>query len=134
MADEKDNPTPEASGAGTKAHKTSKAEQAKLPGGADFDVDNASAEDFDKHTEILRRRQVVGSLAPQAASAAPVPVTIVDPLASAPAPAQDGITKYDRRNGNPQTLPAKAWALLLPEDLENFEDAPVQPTKPADLT
>ena len=60
------------------ADKPTKAELAKLPGGADFDVDNASTEDFDKHAEILRRRSLVGSLS-TATQAAPAATAVAVP-------------------------------------------------------
>lgn len=34
------------------------------PGGINFDVNNASAEDFARHEEILRRRAIVANLSP----------------------------------------------------------------------
>lgn len=66
------------------------------PGGEEFDADNASAEDFAKHEEILRRRSVLAGFAP------PVAVTLVDSAAAVAQPTptgdikavKDGETRY----------------------------------------
>lgn len=110
------------------ADKPTKAELAKLPGGADFDVDNASSEDFDKHTEILRRRKAVADLT------APVQqVALVDaPVAASTGYSLPEVTKVRKDNGNPISMPEKAWSLLPAEDLEQFEDAPTHVDKPKD--
>lgn len=104
------------------ADKPKAPDAATLPGGAAFDVDNATPEDFDKHAELLRRRALVAGYAPAA--------TAVETTAAA-APE---VTKLRRDNGNPISMPQKAWDLLPADDQAQFEDAPVHVEKPTETT
>lgn len=130
MADETNQPTSDASGAGTKAHKPSKAEQAKLPGGADFDVAGATPEDFDKHFEILERHAKIASLTP---AAAPVPVTVVDGPTAEPAPVQPPLVTKTDKHGEQHSLPQATWDALGAKRLAEYKDAKPQPATPAEL-
>ncbi len=79
------------------AEKQSKSELAKLPGGVDFDVDNASEEDYAKHIGILRRRKEVADASVQDAATEPVTTVKATPLAPNPTDiraVKDGETRY----------------------------------------
>ncbi len=124
MADESNKPKDPAEGAGTKAHKPTKAELAKLPGGEDFDVDNASPEDFEKHAEILRRRQLVGGLVPQAASAA-VAAPVDPATAVAPGP-NPGDIRAVNKAGEERYFSPETWA-LMGENTFGWKEAVAKP-------
>jgi hypothetical protein len=115
--------------------------KAKLPGGADFDPEDASADMIEEHIRILEARNKLKALtdpeqpaapALSASAAAPVPVTLVEAPTSPTAPGPKLITKVDE-HGNEQSLPQAVWNALGAANLAKFTDVPTQPAKPASL-
>lgn len=103
------------------ADKPTKAELAKLPGGAEFDVDNASEEDYAKHISVLRRRKEVAD-----ASAPVQQVALVDaPAAAVPAEPNPNDIKA-MKNGEVRYFDAITWAQLDP-DKDGWEETVAKP-------
>lgn len=105
------------------ADKTHKPELAKLPGGADFDVDNATPEDFEKHAEILRRRSLVGSLTTPSADA-PAAGFQAPAVGVPAAPAPDDIRAV--KDGQERYFSTVTWDLLS-GDRDGWEAAVEKP-------
>lgn len=127
MADESNKPKDPAEGAGTKAHKPTKAEQAKLPGGEDFDVEGASSEDFDKHYEILARRAKLAGLSVPEATPLVALAAEASPVKAVPAEPNPGDIRMVNKAGefryfDPITVEA------LGEDRKGWEEAVAKPT------
>lgn len=89
------------------ADKPTKAELAKLPGGAEFDVASATSEEFDKHFEILARQAKLDSLKPTE-QAAPTAATKAPFVAPGPNPGDIKAMK----NGQPRYFSPTTWDLL----------------------
>lgn len=117
-------------GAGTSApakaaHKP-KADPATLPGGAKFDAEGASSEDFDKHFEILSRRAKLAGLA----TAAPGAQTAVEaPAPAAPAKPNPGDIRTMNKAGEERYFDPITWA-VLGDEKGGWEETV---EKPADL-
>jgi hypothetical protein len=115
--------------------------RAKLPGGVNFDPEDASADMIEEHIRILEARNKLKALtdpeqpaapALSASAAAPVSVTLVEAPTSPTAPGPKLITKVDE-HGNEQSLPQAVWNALGAANLAKFTDVPTQPAKPASL-
>lgn len=100
---------------------------ATLPGGASFDVDNASDADYKKHVKILERRKEMANLAPAtplvavAAETAPAVASVPQPL--------DPIEAVHNVTGERRRFSETTWD-LLGDDRQGWELAVA---KPADL-
>jgi hypothetical protein len=108
------------------ADKPTKAELAKLPGGADFDVDNASEEDYQKHIGLLRRRKEVADATVVAPAAAAAPAGQAAP-ATFTAPSAPLVGYHDSLTGLVQQLPQKLYDVLSDEDKERLTPATDKP-------